>query len=180
LQSAIVKEECSMPFNKIILLALMVLAVGAGAAYAATRDNSPAPAGSIGPTGVVDVSGPCDEAEHANDPRCTGAQVPDNDNDEAAEDRKDDDAAGEDISGPCDEAEHANDPRCSGGQVGDDDNSGPSSNRGASVDDDNEADDNSGPSDNSGSGHSGSGGGDDDSGSDDGGHSGPGGGGDDD
>jgi hypothetical protein len=23
-----------------------------------------------------DVSGPCDEAEHANDPRCTGAAVP--------------------------------------------------------------------------------------------------------
>jgi hypothetical protein len=25
------------------------------------------------PQGVEDVSGPCDEAEHANDPRCTGA-----------------------------------------------------------------------------------------------------------
>jgi hypothetical protein len=166
-----------MPFNKIILLALMVLAVGAGAAYAATRDNSPAPSGS---TGVADVSGPCDEAEHANDPRCMGAQVPEDDvNNGDVEDRNDDDAAGEDISGPCDEAEHANDPRCTGGQVsGDDDNSGP----GDASDDD---DDNSGPGngddeneddeDNSGSGSSGSGhsgGGDD--------NSGPGGGGDDD
>ena len=26
------------------------------------------------PVGGVDVSGPCDEAEHANDPRCTGVQ----------------------------------------------------------------------------------------------------------
>src|ERR671923_1996461 len=25
----------------------------------------------------VDIPGPCDEAEHANDPRCTGAGVPD-------------------------------------------------------------------------------------------------------
>jgi hypothetical protein len=26
------------------------------------------------PAGGVDISGPCDEAEHANDPRCTGVQ----------------------------------------------------------------------------------------------------------
>ena len=26
------------------------------------------------PVGGVDVSGPCDEAEHANDPRCAGVQ----------------------------------------------------------------------------------------------------------
>jgi hypothetical protein len=72
-----------------------------------------------------DISGPCDEAEHANDPRCTGVQAP------AA--RDDDDApatGGVDISGPCDEAEHANDPRCTGAPVGDEDrvdNSGPGS-----------------------------------------------------
>ena len=31
----------------------------------------------------VDISGPCDEAEHANDPRCTGAAVnPDRDDDD--------------------------------------------------------------------------------------------------
>jgi hypothetical protein len=56
-----------------------------------------------------DVSGPCDEAEHANDPRCTGAATPPTTGggDDGVE-------AGEDVSGPCDEAEHANDPRCTG------------------------------------------------------------------
>ncbi len=53
-----------------------------------------------------EVRGPCDEAEHANDPRCTGVQAP--------EDAVRDDDAAEDVSGPCDEAEHANDPRCTG------------------------------------------------------------------
>jgi len=105
-----------------------------------------------GQTGV-DISGPCDEAEHANDPRCTGqapaTQAP-------AE-------TGEDISGPCDEAEHANDPRCTGAPTGRVDNSGPGSvNSGHGGDDD----------------HSGPGHGGDDSGGDD--HSGHGGGGDDD
>jgi hypothetical protein len=49
-----------------------------------------------------DLRGPCDEAEHANDPRCTGAAAPraEDDND-AAEDRHDagDDRGGEDNSG---------------------------------------------------------------------------------
>jgi hypothetical protein len=72
----------------------------------------------------VDISGPCDEAEHANDPRCAGVQVPRG-------------AAGAptpqpgvDISGPCDEAEHIGDPRCTGvgaGDAGRIDNSGPGS-----------------------------------------------------
>jgi hypothetical protein len=113
----------------------------------------------------VDISGPCDEAEHANDPRCTGVQAPPL----PAGD-------GVDVSGPCDEAEHANDPRCTGAlaprvEDGDDhrrggdefeDHSGPG--RGG---DDFDDDDHSG---------SGRGGGDDFD--DD--HSGPGGGGDDD
>src|SRR6187455_1974437 len=38
-----------------------------------------------------DVSGPCDEAEHRNDPRCTGAA--------GADDRGADDGGGEDRSG---------------------------------------------------------------------------------
>ncbi len=29
---------------------------------------------------IDDISGPCDEAEHANDPRCTGAPLPADDN----------------------------------------------------------------------------------------------------
>jgi hypothetical protein len=37
---------------------------------------------------VEDVSGPCDEAEHADDPRCTGAAAQDRDDDHA-EDRDD-------------------------------------------------------------------------------------------
>jgi hypothetical protein len=113
----------------------------------------------------VDISGPCDEAEHANDPRCAG-QAP-------AADRDDDaPAIGVDISGPCDEAEHANDPRCTGAATGGQtriDNSGP-----GSV--------NSGRDDDGDDDHSGHGGGDDSGGADHsgGGNSGPGGGGDDD
>jgi hypothetical protein len=119
-----------------------------------------------------DISGPCDEAEHANDPRCTGATVPG-----ADDDNRDDDGPG-DISGPCDEAEHANDPRCTsanpadssgpgpGGQDednsgpggGDEDDSGPADNSGpGSGGDDVDHDDNSGPGSGSGSGPSGSG-----------------------
>ena len=69
-------------------------------------------------SGVDDISGPCDEAEHRNDPRCTGlsttppAPAP-------GVTTGDDDGAG-DISGPCDEAEHRNDPRCTGAAAGDD------------------------------------------------------------
>lgn len=64
-----------------------------------------------------DVSGPCDEAEHRNDPRCTGAAAP---APAQAVTTADDDGPG-DISGPCDEAEHANDQRCAGGAAADDD-----------------------------------------------------------
>jgi hypothetical protein len=51
-----------------------------------------------------DVRGPCDELEHANDPRCTGVQTLDND-DEPGEHRGrgrggDDDDRGDDRSGP--------------------------------------------------------------------------------
>jgi hypothetical protein len=123
---------------------------------------SPRPRPSASPGG--DISGPCDEAEHANDPRCTGAGDDRDDDDGRFDDDHDDDG---DISGPCDEAEHANDPRCTG--AGDDrhgDNSGPGSG--------DDSDDNSGPGsgddsddDNSGSGSDNSGSGSDDSGDDD-------------
>jgi hypothetical protein len=113
-----------------------------------------------------DISGPCDEAEHANDPRCTGVIVQGNAGGQAQ--------TRVDVSGPCDEAEHANDPRCTGqpGRV-DDDRGGVDHHGGRGGDE-------TGDDDHSGSGHSGSGhGGDDDSGGDD--HSGSGhGGGDDD
>ena len=108
----------------------------------------------------VDISGPCDEAEHANDPRCAG-QAP------ATRPRA---QTGVDISGPCDEAEHANDPRCTGAATGGRvDNSGPGSvNSGRDDDGDDDR-----------SGHGG-GGDDDSSGHGGGGNSGHGGGGDDD
>jgi uncharacterized membrane protein YgcG len=96
----------------------------------------------------VDISGPCDESDHANDPRCAGVNVP------AAPAPA---QSGVDISGPCDEAEHANDPRCTGVGLGDDgrvDNSGPGN--GDDIDDD------SSSSGSGGGGNSGPGGGDDD------------------
>jgi hypothetical protein len=77
------------------------------------------------PVSVEDISGRCDEAEHATDPSCTGVTVTSTDDDatvnsvddDATENSVDDDATEnnvEDVSGPCDEAEHANDPRCTG------------------------------------------------------------------
>ena len=110
----------------------------------------------------VDISGPCDEAEHANDPRCVGQAPAQQGTTQTAP------TPGVDISGPCDEAEHAGDPRCTGAATGDD--------RGHD-----DRGDNSGPgSDNSGPGSSHSGGDDDSSGHGGGGNSGHGGGGDDD
>jgi hypothetical protein len=38
--------------------------------------------------GVEDLRGPCDEAEHANDPRCTGVQGQRGDDDGANDDRR--------------------------------------------------------------------------------------------
>ena len=38
-----------------------------------TEDNPTRTTDDDGAQGGVDISGPCDEAEHANDPRCTGA-----------------------------------------------------------------------------------------------------------
>ena len=82
--------------NKVIVALAVVLAIGVGVAVAAaitstssagttgttdgattiggttsTLEDSTAPA----QTGTGDVSGPCDEAEHADDPRCSGVQT---------------------------------------------------------------------------------------------------------
>jgi len=155
------------------LLAVAATMLVAGAAYAATapagHQAAPAPAG-------TDVKGPCDEAEHATDPRCAGAQVPEDRHNEAQHVHR---QRGHD-DGVAHEAENENEPN----DVGDDnpgaaerhDNSGPgslNSGPGNAEDrgDDGAADDNSEPgsgsvsgeSDHSGSGQSGS----DDSGSDD-------------
>ena len=97
---------------------------------------------------VEDVSGNCDEAEHANDAACAGTAT-----------SVDDDATPnsvEDVSGNCDEAEHANDAACAGGATPVDNSTH------TSVDDNphTSVDDSSG---NGGSGGSGSGGADDSS-----------------
>ncbi|HUH15910.1 MAG TPA: hypothetical protein VML35_08505 [Gaiellaceae bacterium] len=69
------------------------------------------------PTG--DISGPCDELEHRDDPRCAGvagtATV--RTTTTTGRDRRE---PGEDVRGPCDEVEHADDPRCTGAVTTDD------------------------------------------------------------
>jgi hypothetical protein len=64
--------------------------------------QAPPPAG-----GGVDISGPCDEPEHVDDPRCTGAAPADDDNSGPgnADDRHDDD----DNSGPSENRGPGND-----------------------------------------------------------------------
>lgn len=128
---------------KMALLAGLFVLVAAGIATAAVTLAGGSPAS----PGVVDVKGPCDEAEHVNDPECAGPQVPEDDPTPGLDDLLtpgDDDGPG-DISGPCDEAENANDPRCTGASPAPGDNSGPSANSGPSG--------NSGPSENSGPGN---------------------------
>jgi hypothetical protein len=119
--------------------------VSASSSPSPTPSSSPSPTPS--PEGTVDISGPCDEAEHVNDPRCAGVQVPAG----GAQ------VGGVDISGPCDEAEHVNDPRCTQPGAADEDRSGPShgeqDDRSGSSNDGND-EDNSGPSGNSGPGTS--------------------------
>src|SRR5918994_7546329 len=90
----------------------LALATGGGSSSSIDLTGSTTEIGTTTGDEAGDISGPCDEAEHANDPRCTGVTVPSADDD----DNRDDDGPG-DISGPCDEAEHANDPRCAGVNV---------------------------------------------------------------
>jgi hypothetical protein len=81
-----------------------------------------------------DLRGPCDEAEHANDPRCTGVAVaPRADDDNVAEERGDDDNRGSGSnSGPSDRSGH-DDGDDHSGHGGDD---GGNSGRGGGGDDD--------------------------------------------
>ena len=98
------------------LATMLAVALADGGQTTASVETLPPPATVSAPTGPSgaddraadevgeDVSGPCDEAEHANDPRCTGTSTQPRAADEV----------GEDVSGPCDEAEHAADPQCTG------------------------------------------------------------------
>ena len=131
----------SRPVKIVVFVAAIVML--AGAALAAVGDMPMATSSSTDARG--DISGPCDEAEHANDPRCTGVQVP-GDDDDGDDDTIDHHRRGH---GSGDEAEDNSGP---GSGDDDHDSSGPGSG----------GDDSSGP----GSGHdddnSGSGSGDDD------------------
>jgi hypothetical protein len=54
-----------------------------------------------------DLSGPCDEVEHANDPRCTGAATARAAGDDIADDRGDDNSgSGSSNSGPSERSGH--------------------------------------------------------------------------
>ncbi|MEP7114748.1 MAG: hypothetical protein ABI862_15885 [Ilumatobacteraceae bacterium] len=87
---------------------------------------------------VEDISGNCDEAEHADDAACAGANAPGVTVNSTENNVKD-------VSGNCDEAEHANDPSCTGTDTAVDDNSGPGSDdSGHNGSDDNSGHDNSG------------------------------------
>ncbi len=85
---------------------------------------------------VNDISGPCDEAEHRNDPRCAGVNTPAPVPGVAT---ADDDGPG-DSSGPCDEAEQRNDPRCAGGAAADDRGGDDNDHSGRGSDDDGDDD----------------------------------------
>jgi hypothetical protein len=70
---------------------------------AGTTTNEVTTAGTT--TGAEDVRGPCDEAEHANDPRCTGTAPAEredrhDDNRGRDDDREHDDDRNDDRSGP--------------------------------------------------------------------------------
>jgi hypothetical protein len=139
-----------------VLGLVAVLILGGGAAFALGGDPQPQarPAS-------VDISGPCDEAEHVGDPRCEGRSVVT----EPDDDRADGFATGGataggavDISGPCDEAEHVGDPRCTGALDPDDSSHGRirGDDEESEVGDwDDDSDDDSGHSGDSNSGHSG-------------------------
>jgi hypothetical protein len=128
-----------------------VIATGAIAAFAA-NGTQPSPQR----TKSVDVKGPCDEAEHANEPRCDGAQVPEDRpgarvNDDGPNHDANDDHGG--VSGADDDGPNhdANDDH-GGENSGPSDNSGP----GSGGEDHTGSDDNSGPgSSSSGPGSSG-------------------------
>src|SRR5262245_29141408 len=108
---------------KIMLVPALVVAFSVGVAIAASGGDSTSPLAQVAPpTSTIDtttttpttttrptttdeaedVSGPCDEAEHAGDPRCTGVRD-DRDDDNSGPGRGDlgdDDQGADDNSGP--------------------------------------------------------------------------------
>ena len=115
---------------KVLVGLAIALVIGVSVTFAAAGRGDDKPQFAATTTGTTtdatDVRGPCDEPEHANDPRCAAPQQPEND----ARDHRENTV--EDVSGPCDEAEHADDPRCTPGSpaaVGDDRGRGDDSDR---------------------------------------------------
>jgi hypothetical protein len=106
-------------WRKVLIGGVSALTLAGGANWAAMAAGQ-----SRTPTGVVDVKGPCDEAEHAGDPQCAGPQVrEDNERElEPGDDRgREQEARGREAEGEIeDDAEH---------EAGDDDRRGP--NRGS-------------------------------------------------
>jgi len=153
--------------NKLLIGLLGAAVIGSGgyAAASGVDDSTPARTVSIpaattdGDTTtsarteaeVEDVSGPCDEAEHANDPRCAGVTTAQTTAPAATTAERE----VEDVSGPCDEAEHANDPRCAGvttlPQLNDDDNDNDEDHAGRGRGGDDRGGDDHGDDDRSGS-----------------------------
>lgn len=120
-------------WKKVLIGGVSVLTLAGGAnwaALAAGQDDRPS---------VVDVKGPCDEAEHANDPQCAGPQI----REDNARDQERGDDRGREREDRGREAENEAE------FEGRDDNSGPSENSGPS--DDSGRDDRSGHDD--GRGH---------------------------
>jgi len=155
-------------FSKLLLIPAAVIAIAGGVGIAAATNGSSGDDPAT-PT-TVDVKGPCDELEHATDPRCDGVLVPEDneaddpvgDNDDGQADDQNDDN-GQDDQGEVEDQDDDQGEDADDQGENEDDNSGPSANSGPGSSHD-DGDDNSGHGD------------DDDSGSDDGGHSGPGGG----
>jgi hypothetical protein len=131
------------------------IATGGIAAFAA-NGTQPTPQ----PTTSVDVKGPCDEAEHANDPRCNGTQVPE-DRPGAGVDAANDDGPDHDANDDNGGVNGANDDGpdhdANDDNGGEDEHSGPSDSSGpGSGEDHSGSDGNSGPGSSSlGSGSSG-------------------------
>ncbi|MFL5737738.1 MAG: hypothetical protein ACJ76P_10405 [Actinomycetota bacterium] len=139
--------------KKGIIAVLAAAAVTTGAITAfAVGGNEPAPK----PTTSVDAKGPCDEAEHANDARCDGAQGAE---DRPSADGRNDDKAGAneaeltDDRGAASEAERGDDNGGANEAEPKDDNGGvqQANDDGPNHDtNDDHGGENSGPSDNSG------------------------------
>jgi hypothetical protein len=101
-----------------VFAAVVVAAVGPSDGTS-TLPTEPDRIGTTPDDTAIDISGPCDEAEHANDPRCTGVGVGDDHNSGPGNrgDLDEDDSSGPGRGGDDDFDDH-------GGDDFDDDSSG--------------------------------------------------------